>query len=175
MMNNKRVFGWIAFFGVAAALAWLPEYLSPGADTDADANTVAVSNPARVASRGALPASNAKAAAAPIKDLGPAGDLFAAKSWKAAPTLATVTEQPINPTTVVQAPSLPPVPFQFVGRLHDRSDLQVFLQDGEKIYVVRNGDVIDDTWKITGISDLELRLVYLPLHLSQTLSVGSTQ
>ncbi|ANH98864.1 hypothetical protein SAMN04490189_4719 [Pseudomonas koreensis] len=172
-MNTKRVTGWLAFFGVAAALAWLPEYFSPS--DDADANEVAVAAPATTASRGALPASNAKAKDAPIKDLSPAGDLFAAKSWKAAPTLATVTEQAINPAPVVQAPSLPPVPFQFVGRLHDRSDLQVFLQNGEKIYVVRNGDVIDDTWKITGISDLELSLVYLPLHLSQTLSVGSTQ
>jgi hypothetical protein len=170
-MNTKRVTGWLAFFGVAAALAWLPEYFSPS--EDADSNEVAVATPGKP--RGALPASNSKAKDASIKDLSPAGDLFAAKSWKAAPTLATVTEMAINPATVVQAPSLPPVPFQFVGRLHDRSDLQVFLQNGEKIYVVRNGDVIDDTWKITGISDLELSLVYLPLHLSQTLSVGSTQ
>jgi hypothetical protein len=44
-----------------------------------------------------------------------------------------------------------------------------------KIYVVRKGDVIDATWKIEGISDMELSLVYLPLHLSQTLSVGSAQ
>lgn len=170
-MNTKRVTGWLAFFGVTAALAWLPEYFSPS--DDADSNEVAVVTPGK--SRGALPASIAKAKDAPIKDLSPAGDLFAVKTWKAAPTLATVTEIAINPATVVQAPSLPPVPFQFVGRLHDRSDLQVFLQNGEKIYVVRNGDVIDDTWKITGISDLELSLVYLPLHLSQTLSVGSTQ
>ncbi|MDI2144483.1 MULTISPECIES: hypothetical protein [unclassified Pseudomonas] len=172
-MNTKRVTGWVAFFGVAAALAWLPEYFLPS--DDADATDVAVSAPAKATARGALPASNVKAGAAPIKDLSPAGDLFASKSWKAAPTLASVTEQPVNPTPVVQAPSLPPVPFQFVGRLHDRSDLQVFLQDGEKIYVVRNGDVIDDTWKIAAISDAELSLVYLPLHLSQTLSVGSTQ
>ncbi|WP_332769616.1 hypothetical protein [Pseudomonas koreensis] len=172
-MNTKRVTGWVAFFAVAAALAWLPEYFSPS--EDADANEAALATPAKTASRGALPASDTKAKDTPIKDLSPAGDLFAAKSWKAAPVLATVTEQAINPATVVQAPSLPPVPFQFVGRLHDRSDLQVFLQNGEKIYVVRNGDVIDDTWKITGISDLELSLVYLPLHLSQTLSVGSTQ
>ncbi|MFM9383811.1 hypothetical protein [Pseudomonas sp. UV AK001] len=172
-MNTKRVTGWVAFFGVAAALAWLPEYFSPS--DDAAATDIAVSTPAKATARGALPASRAKASAAPIKDLSPAGDLFAAKSWKAAPTLASVTEQPVNPTPVVQAPSLPPVPFQFVGRLHDRSDLQVFLQDGEKIYVVRNGDVIDDTWKIAAISDAELSLVYLPLHLSQTLSVGSTQ
>lgn len=170
-MSTKRVTGWLAFFGVAAALAWLPEYFSPS--EDADSKQVAVATPGKT--RGALPTSSAKAKDAPIKDLSPAGDLFAAKSWKAAPTLATVTEIAVNPATVVQAPSLPPLPFQFVGRLHDRSDLQVFLQNGEKIYVVRNGDVIDDTWKITGISDVELRLVYLPLHLSQTLSVGSTQ
>ena len=172
-MNTKRVTGWVAFFGVTAALAWLPEYFSPS--DDADSTDVAMATPAKTAARGALPASTTKAKTAAIKDLTPAGDLFAGKSWKAAPTLATVTEIAVNPATVVQAPSLPPVPFQFVGRLHDRSDLQVFLQNGEKIYVVRNGDVIDDTWKITGISDVELRLVYLPLHLSQTLSVGSTQ
>jgi hypothetical protein len=172
-MDIKRISGWLAFFGVAAALAWLPEYFSPS--EDADSSAVAVATPGRSTSRGALPASAAKVAAPPLKDLSPAGDLFAAKSWKAAPSLATVTEQPLNPTPVVPAPSLPPMPFQFVGRLHDRSDLQVFLQDGEKIYVVRSGDVIDDTWKITGISELELQLIYLPLHLSQTLSVGSTQ
>ncbi|MEG2793010.1 MAG: hypothetical protein RR958_00065 [Pseudomonas sp.] len=172
-MNTKRVTGWVAFFGVTAALAWLPEYFSPS--DDADSTDIAMATPAKTAARGALPASNTKAKTAAIKDLTPAGDLFAGKSWKAAPTLATVTETAVNLTPVVQAPSLPPVPFQFVGKLHDRSDLQVFLQNGEKIYVVRNGDVIDDTWKITGISDLELSLVYLPLHLSQTLSVGSTQ
>ncbi|MCU0074947.1 hypothetical protein N8H71_25415 [Pseudomonas koreensis] len=172
-MNTKRVTGWVAFFGVAAALAWLPEYFSPG--DESDSTEVAVVSPSKATARGALPASSAKTSAAPIKDLSPAGDLFASKSWRAAPTLATVTEQAVNPTPVVQAPSLPPVPFQFVGRLHDRSDLQVFLQDGEKIYVVRNGDVIDNTWKIAAISDVELSLVYLPLHLSQTLSVGSTQ
>ncbi|WKV98034.1 hypothetical protein PYV50_06440 [Pseudomonas sp. H22_DOA] len=172
-MNTKRLTGWVAFFGVTAALAWLPEYFSPS--DDADSTDVAMATPAKTAARGALPASTTKAKTAAIKDLTPAGDLFAGKSWKAAPTLATVTETAVNLTPVVQAPSLPPVPFQFVGKLHDRSDLQVFLQNGEKIYVVRNGDVIDDTWKITGISDLELSLVYLPLHLSQTLSVGSTQ
>lgn len=169
-MNSKRVTGWLGFFGVAAALAWLPEYFTPGEDPESA--EVAVATPVKSASHGALAG---RVKTAPIKDLGPAGDLFAAKTWKAAPTLATVTEIAVNPAPVVQAPSLPPLPFQFVGRLHDRSDLQVFLQSGEKIYVVRNGDVIDDTWKITGISDLELSLVYLPLHLSQTLSVGSTQ
>lgn len=169
-MNTKRVAGWVGFFGVAAALAWLPDYLKPADEGDV---SVAVVAPGSSKASGALPAAPASGKPAVVKDLSPAGDLFAARSWKAAPTLASVIEQPVNVTPVVQIPTAPAMPFQFVGRLDDRSDLQVFLQNGEKIYVVRKGDVIDETWRIEGISDVELSFVYLPLHLSQTLSVGS--
>lgn len=172
-MNNKRAMGWVAFLGVAAALTWLPDYFKQADDSDPD--VVAVATPAKDKARGALPVAKAAGAAVAIKDLSPSGDLFTARSWKAAPTLATVTEQPVNVAPVVQVPTAPPMPFQFIGRMDDRTDLQVFLQNGEKIYVVRKGDVIDETWKIEGISDMELSLVYLPLHLSQTLSVGSAQ
>ncbi|MGF6092755.1 hypothetical protein [Pseudomonas sp. 18173] len=173
-MNTKRVVGWVAFFGVAAALAWFPEYFKQA--DDSDPAVAAVATPAKGKTPGTLAAASTAAAVAPIKDLSPAGDLFAARSWKAAPALGTVTEQPaVDVTPVVQTPIAPPLPFQFVGRLDDRSDLQVFLQNGEKIYVVRKGDVIDETWRIERISKEELSLVYLPLHLAQTLSVGSTE
>ncbi|NUU38914.1 hypothetical protein [Pseudomonas sp. C2B4] len=172
-MNNKRAVGWVAFLGVAAVLTWLPEYFKQADDTDVE--VAAVATPAKAKSHGALPAAKASGAPSAIKDLSPAGDLFASRSWKPAPTLASVTEQPVNVVPVVQAPTAPPMPFQFIGRMDDRTDLQVFLLSGEKIYVVRKGDVIDETWKIEGISDMELSLVYLPLHLSQTLSVGSAQ
>ncbi|OPK11265.1 hypothetical protein [Pseudomonas sp. VI4.1] len=172
-MNTKRAVGWVAFFGVAAALTWVPDYFMPSEQVEV--SVVAASTSGTGKTRGALPAASAAKKPAAVKDLTPAGDLFAARSWKAAPTLASVTEQPVIVTPVVQAPSAPPMPFQFIGRLDDRSDLQVFLQNGEKIYVVRKGDVIDETWRIEGISDVELSFIYLPLHLSQTLSVGSTQ
>ncbi|MET0778477.1 MAG: hypothetical protein ABWZ65_23665 [Pseudomonas mandelii] len=168
-MNSKRVAGWVGFFAVAAGLSWLPEYFQDNADDENAVATLATPAKRKIAPTPA----NLKAA--PIKDLSPAGDLFATRSWRAAPTLAVVTEQPVTVAAVVQTPVVPPMPFQFVGKLADRADLQVFLQNGEKIYVVRKGDVIDDTWRIEGISDVELSLVYLPLHLAQTLSVGSTQ
>lgn len=172
-MNNKRAVGWVAFLGAAAALTWFSDAFKPAEEGGVEVAAVAM--PAKATSDGKLPAAKAGAAPAPIKDLSPAGDLFAARSWKPAPSLATVTEQPVNVAPVVQAPAAPPMPFQFIGRMDDRTDLQVFLQNGEKIYVVRKGDVIDATWKIERISDMELSLVYLPLHLSQTLSVGSAQ
>lgn len=171
-MNQQRVLGWVAFFGVAAALAWLPQLLLDPVADDAEPR---LATPSKTRPQGAQPVAKAARGPAQIKDLSPAGDLFAARSWKPAAVLASVTEQPVNSAPVVEAPSLPPLPFQFIGRLDDRRDRQVFLQDGEKIYVVRQGDVIDDTWRIEGISEQELSLVYLPLHLSQTLSVGSTQ
>ncbi|WP_085718850.1 hypothetical protein [Pseudomonas sp. B28(2017)] len=172
-MSTKRVVGWVAFFGVAAALAWFPEYFKQA--DDSDPTVVAVAPPTKGKTPGTSAAASSAAAVTPIQDLSPAGDLFAARSWKAAPAPGTVTEQPVIDTPVVQTPTAPPLPFQFVGRLDDRSDLQVFLQNGEKIYVVRKGDVIDETWRIERISDEELNLVYLPLHLAQTLSVGSTE
>ncbi|MGJ7517631.1 hypothetical protein ACSFE6_25275 [Pseudomonas baetica] len=172
-MNNKRAVGWVAFLGAAAALTWFSDAFKPA--DDAEVEVAVVATPAKAKAGGALPAAKASGAPVAIKDLSPAGDLFASRSWKKAPTLASVTEQPVNVAPVVQAPAVPPMPFQFIGRMDDRTDLQVFLQNGEKIYVVRKGDVIDATWKIERISDMELSLVYLPLHLSQTLSVGSAQ
>jgi len=170
-MNNKKIIGWLAFFGVAVTLAWLPQLFSDQDDSSDAVGSVALTS--GKARSGATPTASEGAKVVAIKDLAPAGDLFSSRSWKPAVKLATVTETPIVQAPVVQAPTAPPLPFQFVGRLSDQRDLQVFLQSGEKIYVVRKGDVIDDNWRIVGISDKELNLVYLPMHLSQTLSVGS--
>lgn len=168
-MNSKRTAAWLAFLGIAAALAWAPEFFQD------DEQGATVATPAKASARPGA-SSVAKAdKATPIRDLSPVGDLFSSRSWKPAATLATVTEQPVSVAPVMQAPTAPDMPFQFVGRLHDSRDLQVFLQDGEKLYVVRKGDVIDETWRVEGISDVELSFVYLPLHVSRTLSVGSSQ
>lgn len=164
-MNTQRMLGWSAFLGVAAVLAWAPGYFfdAPEAENDAPAARA-------VASR--LPASATPPVASRARAVSPV-DLFASKSWKPAAVLASVTEQAAVVVAPVVVPVAPALPFQFVGRLDDRDDQQVFLQSGEKLYVVRRGDVIDDTYRIEQISATELSLVYLPLHLSQTLSVGS--
>ena len=89
-MNTKRVAGWAGFFGIAAALAWLPDYWMPA--DDGEASVAVVATAASSKTRGALPAAPAAGKTVVVKDLSPAGDLFAARSWKAAPTLASVTE-----------------------------------------------------------------------------------
>ena len=169
-MNRKRAFGWAAFL----AITGVPEMFFNDGENPPEATKIA----AAPASAGKVHSGAAadKAAAVSAKPLNMTRDLFAVKSWKPAPTLATLTdEQAAAALQATVKPSAPPLPFQFIGRMDDRSDLQVFLQSGEKLYVVRLGDVIDDTYRIEHISATELSLVYLPLHLSQTLSVGSAQ
>ena len=92
-MNTKRVVGWVAFFGVAAALAWVPEYFKQA--DDGDPALAAVVAPAKGKAPGTAAAASSAAAVMPIKDLSPAGDLFASRSWKPAPVLGTVIEQPV--------------------------------------------------------------------------------
>ncbi|WP_175649773.1 hypothetical protein [Pseudomonas sp. Marseille-P9899] len=164
-MNTQRLLGWTAFLGVSGALAWAPGFFFETPAPEADAAVIA-------APRSAATAAKAQSAARETLKT-PLRDLFASKQWKPATVLATVTEQPLVVAPVEVLPVAPALPFQFVGRLDDRDDQRVFLQAGEKLYVVRRGDVIDETYRIEQISATELSLVYLPMHLSQTLSVGS--
>lgn len=164
-MNTQRRLAWLAFLGAAAVLAWAPGYFFDDESADSQTAVAAADKTSVAASEAAAQA--AKPAALKLRDL------FPSKNWKPAAQMATVTEQPVAVAPVALPPAAPALPFQFVGRLDDRDDQQVFLQSGEKLYVVRRGDVIDDIYRIEHISATELSLVYLPLHLSQTLSVGS--
>lgn len=150
-MNTQRAVMWAGFLGLSGALAWAPGHWF-GEESE-------------VASIAGKPAKGPEQASR---------DLFPRQQWTKPQALATVTEQPVVAAPVVAAAATAPaLPFQFVGRIGDREDLQIFLQSGEKLYVVRQGDVIDQTYRLDRVSANELDLVYLPLHQSQTLSVGS--
>ena len=168
-MNTQRAVIWVGFLGVSAALAWAPGHwfgqedsVAPFAGAPAPTDDSAAS-PSPVGA--GSPANRPEQAS---------GDLFPTQQWTRPQALATVTEQPVNAAPVApSAPTAPALPFQFIGRMGERDDLQIFLQSGEKLYVVRQGDVIEDTYRLERVSASELHLVYLPLHQSQTLSVGS--
>jgi hypothetical protein len=172
-MNIQRAVMWVGFLGVSAALAWAPGHWFSQADSVAPFAAVRRSDtPAPTGS--ASPAEPVGAGAPAKRPEQASKDLFPAQQWTQPQTLTTVTEQPVATAPVVAAaPTAPALPFQFVGRMGDRDDLQIFLQSGEKLYVVRKGDVIDSTYRLDRVSANELDLVYLPLHQSQTLSVGS--
>ncbi|MFG0398089.1 hypothetical protein [Pseudomonas sp. zjy_11] len=166
-MNTQRAVIWAGFLGVSAALAWAPDHWfgqDDGVAAFAGKPAPATESAAPIVGAG-LPAKGPEQASR---------DLFPTQQWTKPKALATVIEQPVVAAPVLApAPTAPALPFEFIGRMGDRDDLQVFLQSGEKLYVVRQGDVIEDTYRLDRVSASELNLVYLPLHQSQTLSVGS--
>ncbi|MCX2888376.1 MULTISPECIES: hypothetical protein [Pseudomonas] len=167
-MNTQRAVIWAGFLGVSAVLAWAPGHWFGQEDSVA----VFAGKPAPTGVVG-----NAEPVGAALAAKGPeqaSRNLFPTQQWTKPKALATVTEQPVMTAPVVAAaPTAPELPFQFIGRMGNDDDLQIFLQSGEKLYVVRQGDVIEDTYRLDRVSASELNLVYLPLHQSQTLSVGS--
>ncbi len=188
MDQRKRTF-WILFLGAAAILALIPEFFEEATEE------VAV-QPAEVRPGGPAaqpvqrgPLAELRSADAPDQDAASrAGtgllaaarseilrsDLFASHSWyvpppvqPAPPPMAPPPPPPPPP------PSAPPLPFEFFGKLDTGERLRVFLTRGERVFTVGVGDVIEDTYRVQSIGDTEMVFIYIPLEISQTLSVGS--
>lgn len=90
--------------------------------------------------------------------------LFAAHSW--ASTAA--------PKAVVDAgpPTAPPLPFAYLGMKREDALLYVFLASGDRTYVVRQGDVLGELYRIESIEPPTMKVMYLPLQQVQTLQIG---
>ena len=180
-MEKRRLGFWVVFLGGAALLAAIPEYFGTTPDE--------VVEP--VVRRGPLAALRAGGEAPPAPGSGQGGQgpgapaprggegepsavLFAAQSWYVAPPPAPPPPPAPAPAPApAAAPTAPALPFQFFGKLDDGERLRVFLLRGERIHTVAVGDVIDGTYRVARIVGGQMTLIYLPLNVSQTLSVGS--
>ncbi|MBM7059194.1 secretion system X translation initiation factor [Pseudomonas sp. UL073] len=177
-MDSRRRWYWLAFLGGAALIAAVPELYftaEPADDVAMPAKRGADTSGQLAALRGApaaTPVSAAIPAAARTAHV-PQADLFAAHSWYVAPPAPPRSNlAPVAPPPP-PAPMAPPLPFQFIGKLDDSLRQQVFLLSGERLHIVGVGDVIDGTYRVEQISDSQLTLTYLPLHMTQALVVGS--
>jgi hypothetical protein len=65
------------------------------------------------------------------------------------------------------------MPYSFLGRLDDGT-AKVFLQRGERLYAVSVGDVIDGQYRLERVDPAQLVLVYLPLNIPQTITIGKS-
>lgn len=170
MKGKRRAAFWIVFIAAVGVITALPAWFPTGEET--------VEPVGHAKSSGIQPASFATTPSPPngvIEGAGMEGvastDLFAAKTWIVPPP----PPPPAPPATPLPPPPpmAPPLPFKFMGRLDDGSTLKVFLQGGEKAYVVSVGDVIEGTYQVESIRPGQITLIYLPMNIAQTLSAGS--
>jgi hypothetical protein len=103
----------------------------------------------------------------------PLKNLFTSKSWYVPPP-APRAAAPVAPPPP-PPPAAPPLPFFYMGKLLEGVPERyiVFLVKGDKLYAVAEGDVIDNTYRVEGISSGQLGLTYLPLNIRQFIAIGS--
>ena len=92
-------------------------------------------------------------------------NLFKVHSWLVVPPVKKIKAQP------PPAPVAPPAPFTYVGRLEQTAkNTQIFMMANGKLYSTRQGEKIDQQWRLDAEDANVLRLTYLPLNLPQVLS-----
>lgn len=93
----------------------------------------------------------------------PAGELFGSQSW-----------QPPPPKVVAAPakPSAPPMPYRFAGKLVQNGQLQIFLSKGDIPIPIKQGEVLDGTYRVESIGENGVTLVYLPLGHKEHIPAG---
>jgi hypothetical protein len=99
-----------------------------------------------------------------------AASLFSAQSWYVAPPAPPPAPTVVLPPT---APTAPPLPFAYMGSFRPEGAVPTFfLTAGDRVYDVKIGDTLDNTYSVDGVRSGQLLLTYIPLKIQQSLAVG---
>jgi hypothetical protein len=81
-------------------------------------------------------------------------------------------EKPVQTAkaAAVEKPALPPLPFQYFGRLTENGKTEVYVMRGEELITLAPGQKIGD-YRVEQIADASISFTYLPLKTKQTLDL----
>jgi len=69
-------------------------------------------------------------------------------------------------------PSAPPLPFQYVAKIIDGDNTNVYVMHGEDHYSVKPGLVIDRNYKVEKVTETAVTFTFLPLGTRQVLPLN---
>lgn len=147
-----------------AATGWL------GADENGVAETAATTKDVahaadRVDDGGPGPATEIQVAALTRRAaVPPVKELFDARTWQSPPAPSARQDAP--------PPSAPTLPFVYLGKMIYDGATTVFLASQDRNFTVKEGDVIDGSYRVDSIKGPLLTLTYLPLDTQQTMHIG---
>jgi hypothetical protein len=95
----------------------------------------------------------------------PQADPFAPRSF--APPPQAVVARAAAP----EAPSAPPLPFTYIGRLIQDGKTEVFVVRGDELISIAAGQNIDAQYRVDAISEARIAFTYLPLRTRQSLEL----
>ncbi|MDP9013899.1 MAG: secretion system X translation initiation factor [Pseudomonadota bacterium] len=142
---------------------------TPGAETRATSSTPHVIKPAAAGRKSPIVNASLRMSDRIVQDTA-AASLFSAQSWyvtpPAPPPVPVVYQAPAAPTA-------PPLPFTFMGSYKaEGGGSTYFLTAGDRVYDVKVGDTLDNTYSVDEIKSGQLLLTYMPLKIQQSLAVG---
>jgi hypothetical protein len=155
-LRKKRILGLlvVAGAGVVVASLLLPDRPQPDS-----------AQPAKTEARSS--SSDGRLAALPSRDaIGkPRGELFGVRSW--APSRPVVRAAPV----AAPAAAPPPMPYRIAGQVVHDGTARVVLARDDRVLTVREGEMLDDDYRVESIKADGVTLVYLPLGVREQLPV----
>jgi len=102
---------------------------------------------------------------------GPRGELFGSN---APPVRAAPKHKvPVEAAAPPPAPVAPPMPYRVAGQVVHDGPPRVVLARDDRVFFVREGDVLEGGYRVESIKSDAVTLVYMPLDERQTLAVAS--
>lgn len=172
---------------LAAALlcaAWLAVFgdkTPPGAPVVESRPPSSVREPAPPPRAPAAATSRAAAAMAMLESLVPRDQLVPERKPRAHPRdlfAGVIWAPPPSPTprpTPPPVPGAPALPFEYMGKKQENGQWEVYLTRGDQVFVVREGSVVEQLYRVEKISPPSMTVLYLPLGQAQHLSVGEAR
>jgi hypothetical protein len=102
----------------------------------------------------------------------PAGELFLPQSWRPKPPPAKRRASVAPPPPPEPAP--PAMPYRVAGKIVHEDRPQIVLAKGNAVFTVREGDTLEDGYRVVAIGRDHLTLLYLPLGVQETLPMTFT-
>lgn len=161
-----------ALLGLAAVVVGLSLSLAQGQRTETAVVEAVLARPAAPAQRqsvdrttaGDLDVRRLRRAAAASEP----GNAFSSRSWYVPPP-----PPPPPPKVAPPPPSAPPLPFVYLGRYVEDGVPTFFLARGDRVLTVKEGDIVENLYRVDAVEGARMTLTYLPLDIQQTLDIGS--
>jgi hypothetical protein len=98
----------------------------------------------------------------------PQQDAFSGKSWVVAKPM------PKPAPVVLPVAVAPPLPYTYMGKMQESSgQLIIYLVRGDKPYIVKEGDVLDDAYRVEKVEAGRITFTYMPMAATQVLQTGA--
>lgn len=76
------------------------------------------------------------------------------------------------PPLEIQPPTAPKIPFKYIGKIWGDEEYQVFIEFNGKNLIIKEGDTIQQIYKVEKISPPTMTLTYLPMNILQSMPIG---